>query len=266
MFDLVLETALVTNIDDKDKQGKVQINIESKFKNIKKDLLPWAIPLFSNTSNSTMSFNPPVVNSQIWVLRDKYWKRFYYLTNRYFYNLFDFSKVNGLLDKCEKINKDYKNITFNYFADKTVIFHNNSDGSTGIINSQGTLLYIDKDGSFVRNVAKDEISEIKGNEDKKIKGKSTVEISGDSSFKCNGKETKTANSFNYTSKGDIKLKSTTPSLVEIGNAVSTLGSILVELCTDLSGLVTVGTRTSHTSPTLSGQMATLIPKIKTTFK
>ena len=75
MFDLTLETAKVTSIDDKDKQGKIQINIESKFKNFKKDLLPWAIPLISNTSDSTMSFNPPKVNSQVWVLVDKYFKR-----------------------------------------------------------------------------------------------------------------------------------------------------------------------------------------------
>ena len=70
-------------------------------------------------------------------------KRFYYLTNRYFYNLFDFSKVSGLLDKCDKINKDYKNIRFNYYEDGTLLFHNNNDGSSGIVTSQGTVIYID---------------------------------------------------------------------------------------------------------------------------
>ena len=97
MFDLTLETAKVVSIEDKDKQGKIQINIESKFKNIKKDLLPWAIPLFSDICSDTMSMNLPSVDSQVWILRDKYWKRFYYLTNRYFYNLFDFSNTCCLI-------------------------------------------------------------------------------------------------------------------------------------------------------------------------
>ena len=235
MFDLTLETAKVVDINDKDKQGKIQINIESKFKNFKKDLLPWAIPLFSDTSSDTMSFNPPSVNSQVWVLVDKYYKRFYYLTNRYFYNLFDFSKVSGLLDKCDKINKDYQNITFHYFKDKTLIFHNNNDGSSGIVNSQNSIIYIDKDGSFVREINKDELSTIKGKMEYKV-------------------------------DGNIIIKSPKNSTVEIGNTVSTLGKILQELCDDLSKLQTIGSPGTHTSPTLTAQMTVLNTKIKNVFK
>ena len=69
--DLTLYCAKVTDINDKDKQGKIQINIESRFKDFKKDDYPWAIPLLSDVSESTMSFNPPKVNSQVWVLVDK---------------------------------------------------------------------------------------------------------------------------------------------------------------------------------------------------
>ena len=267
MFDLTLETAKVVDIDDTDRQGKIQINIESRFKDFKKDDYPWAIPLLSDVSESTMSFNPPKVNSQVWVLVDKYWKRFYYLTNRYFYNLFDFSKVSGLLDKCNKINKDYKNIRFNYYEDGTLLFHNNNDGSSGIVTSQGSFVYIDKDGDFVRNIEKDEITEIKGNREEKIKGKNTVEIDGNSEITYKGKDIKNITSnMEYTTKGQIILKSSTPSLVEIGNTVTTLGSILQELCTDLSSLTTTGSETTHTSPTLTSQMLTLLPKIKMTFK
>lgn len=235
MFDLTLECAKVVDIDDKDKKGKIQINIESKFKNFKKDLLPWAIPLFSDVCSDTMSMNLPSVDSQVWVLVDKYYKRFYYLTNRYFYNLFDFSKVKGLLDKCDKINKDYKNIAFRYFKDKTLIFHNNEDGSSGIVNSQGTFVYIDKDGSLVREVKKDELATIKGKMEYKV-------------------------------DGDITIKSPRTSTVEIGNTVSTLGKILEELCNDLSQLTTVGSPSTHTSPTLTTQMTTLNAKIKNVFK
>lgn len=265
--DLTLHCAKVTDIDDRDKQGKIQINIESRFKDFKKDDYPWAIPLLSDVSESTMSFNPPKVNSQVWVLVDKYFKRFYYLTNRYFYNLFDFSKVSGLLDKCDKINKDYKNIRFNYYEDGTLLFHNNNDGSSGIITSQGTFIYINKDGDFVRNIKKDEIIEIKGNKEETIKGKNNVEIDGNSEFVCKGKDIRNVTSnIEYTAKGQVTLKSSTSALIEIGNAVTTLGSILQELCTDLSTLTTVGTSTQQTSPTLTSQMLSLLPKIKTTFK
>ena len=265
--DLTLYCAKVIDIDDTDKQGKIQINIESRFKDFKKNDYPWAIPLLSDVSESTMSFNPPKVNSQVWVLVDKYWKRFYYLTNRYFYNLFDFSKVSGLLDKCDKINKDYKNIRFNYYEDGTLLFHNNNDGSSGIVTSQGTVIYIDKDGDLVRNVEKDEITEIKGDRKETIKGKSEVSIQGDYNLNVKGKEVRSITSnLDYQTKGSITLKSTTPSLVEIGNTVATLGSILNELCQDLAKLATVGSPGSHTSPTLTAQMLTLIPKIKMVFK
>ena len=51
--DLILETAKVVDINDPSKKGMIQINIESKMANIKKNLLPWAIPLFSDISNGT---------------------------------------------------------------------------------------------------------------------------------------------------------------------------------------------------------------------
>ena len=232
--DLTLECAKVVDINDKDKQGKIQINIESKFKDFKKDLLPWAIPLFSDTSSDTMSFNPPSVDSQVWVLVDKYYKRFYYLTNRYFYNLFDFSKVNGLLNKCSKINKDYKNITFRYFKDKTLIFHNNEDGSSGIVNSHGTVIYINKEGDYIREINKDEEVTIKGKMD-------------------------------YKANGSVTIRSLA-STIEIGNAVGTLGSVLLELCTALSSVVTIGSPAVHTSPTLTAFMGELIPKITAIFR
>lgn len=266
MFELTLETAKVIDIDDKDKQGKIQIDIESVFKDYKKDDYPWAIPLLSNISSDTLSFNPPKEGSQVWVLRDYYWKRFYYLTNRYFYNLFDFSKISGLLDKCDKINTDYKNIRFNYYLDGTLLFHNNKDGSSGVITSQGTIIYINKDGDFIRNIEKDEIAEIKGNKEEKIEGDNTIEINGNSEITCKGKDTRIINSnMEYSARGQVSLKSSSSSLVEIGNTVSTLGAILQELCTDLSNLVTTGSKTQHTSPVLTSQMLSLLSKIKMVF-
>lgn len=268
MFDLTLETAKVVDINDPKKEGKIQINIESKFKNFKKDLLPWAIPLISNTSDSTMSFNPPKVGSQVWVLRDEYWKRFYYISNRYFYNLFDFSKISGLLDKCDKINKEYKNIRFNYYEDGTLLFHNNQDGSSGIVNSQETVIYIDSEGNFVRNINKDEIIEIKGDRKETINGKSTIKITKDYECTINGKDIRNITSnMDYNVNGNITLKSKTLGQVEIGNTIATVGSLLSDLCTALTSLTTVGNQnTQSASPAFTAQISSLLAKIKLTLK
>lgn len=263
--DLTLECAKVIDIDDKDQQGKIQINIESRFKNFKKDLLPWAIPLISDTSNSTMSFNPPSVGSQVWVLTDKFYKRFYYISNRYFYNLFDFSKISGLLNKCNKINKDYKNIRFTYFADGSLIFHNNNDGSSGIINSQGTYIYIDSEGSLIKTINKDEIIDMNGNRTENIKGKVNGTIQGNSEYTINGKEVRTSMlSSEYSSNGSISLKSKTIGQVEIGNTISTLGNLLTELCADLSSIMIVSPIGSPqpATPDFIARISSLMAKIK----
>ena len=266
MFDLTLKTAKVISTEDKDQRGKVQISIESVSDGWKKDLLPWAIPLISNVADGTMEMHLPKVNSQVWVLVDKYFKRFYYISNRYFYNLFDFSKVSGLLDKCNKIDKEYKNIDFKYFADKTLVFHNNSDGSSGIITSQGTLIYLDKDGSLVKEITKDEITTVNGDKNETIKGKENIEINGQSTTTYKNKQiVDCKSSYEHTTQGAITIKAKTPSLIEIGNTVTTLGAILTELCQDLSTLTTQGS-TTQTSPTLTAQMMALLPKIKATLK
>ena len=265
--DLSLRTALVVSTDDKDKEGKIQISIESVSEGWRKDLLPWAIPLISNVSNGTMEMHLPKEGSQVWVLVDKYFKRFYYLSNRYFYNLFDFSKVSGLLNKCDKIDTEYKNVDFKYYLDGTLLFHNNSDGSSGIITSQGTLVYIDKDGTLVKEIEKDETITVNGDKKENIKGKNTVEIGDDSTTTYKGKKVEECkSSYECISQTSITLKSKTPSLIEIGNSISTLGSILTELCQDLASLTIQGTGVPQTSPKLTAQMATLLPKIKSTFK
>lgn len=265
--DLSLRTALVVSIDDPDKEGKIQISIESVSEGWRKDLLPWAIPLISNVADGTMEMHLPKEGSQVWVLVDKYYKRFYYLSNRYFYNLFDFSKVSGLLNKCDKINTEYKNIDFKYFADKTLLFHNSLDGSSGIITSQGTLIYIDKEGTLVKEIEKDEKITIKGNKEETIKGKETIEVNGQSSSIYKNKRTiDCKSSLEVNTQNSITIKAKTPSLLEIGNTITTLGSILTELCQDLSALTTQGNEYTHTSPTLTAQMLALLPKIKTTFK
>jgi len=267
MFDLTLHTAKVVSIDDPNKKGAIQVSIESVSDGWDKSLLPWAIPLISNISDGTWEIHLPKEGSQVWVLVDKYWKRFYYLSNRYFYNLFDFSKVSGLLAKCEKINTEYKNVDFKYFLDGTLVFHNNSDGSSGIVNSVGTLIYIDKDGDLVKEISKNEKTSIKGNKNEIIDGRENVEVKGNSSTNYKNKRSVNCNStLDISAMSSISLKSKTSSLLEIGNTVATLGAILTEICQDLATLTTTGSPNNHTSPQLSAQMASILPKIKMTFK
>lgn len=267
MFDLKLKTARVISIDDSDEKGKIQISIESEFENIDQSLLPWAVPLFSNLSDSSIEMHLPAVNSLVWILVDKYYKRFYYLSNRYFYGLFDFSKVKGLLDKCEKINTEYKNIDCKYYSDGTLLFHNNSDGSSGIITKHGTSIFIDKDGTLNELIKQDKISKIEKNKNETIEGTETKVVKKQANMSYKNKFTlESDGEMNISSKTDISLKSKTNSLIEIGNSINTLGSILTELCNDLSMLVTTGSSNSHTSPTLTSQMNILLAKIKLVLK
>ena len=265
MFELKLYTGKAISTDDPDKEGKIQISIESVSEGWRKDLLPWAIPLISNVSNGTMEMHLPKEGSQVWVLVDKYYKRFYYLSNRYFYNLFDFSKVSGLLNKCDKINKEYKNIDFKYYEDGTLLFHNNSDSSSGIIQLEGTLIYLNSEGSIIHNIARDEIHEIKNDLNCNVSGdsnlscKNNIELPSDKSVNFSSKS-----SMNFSSKSSINI--TSNSLISLGNSVGTIGSVLIELCNDLSSLSTTGNSNLHTSPTLTAQMVSLIPKINSIFK
>lgn len=267
MFDLSLKTARVMSVDDPDKQGKIQISIEPEFKDMKTNLLPWAIPMISNTSNSSIENHPPKVDSKIWILVDKYYKRFYYISNRYFYNLFDFSKVSGLLDKCEKINKDYKNIDFKYYIDGTLVFHNNSDGSSGMITKHGTLIYVNENGDLIKKIEGNSESTINKDNTENISGKHTVNVDGNCSINCKKRyELESSGNLEISSKSEMSFASKTNGLVKIGNTVNTLGSILSELCQDLSVLTTTGSAGVSTSPTLTSQMTVLLSKIKMTFK
>lgn len=148
-MELNLYDALVVSIDDKDKKGKIQIQILPEQKDVKKADLPWAIPFSSINSISILSLDLPEQNSMIRVLVDKYWRRFYYLSNRFFTELFDFSKIDSILGEVDEIaNKDYKNLTFRLYLDGGLDFHNNNDGSHGFIHKSGAYSMFDKDGKI----------------------------------------------------------------------------------------------------------------------
>ena len=95
-----------------------------------------------------------------------------------------------------------------------------------------------------------------------------TKLSKDCEYNINGKDIRSVNSnIDYTSNGSIRLKSKTINQVEIGNAINTLGSILQELCYDLTMLTTTGSEYSHSaSPIFIGLINSLQSKVKLTFK
>ena len=128
-------------------------------------------------------------------------------------------------------------------------------------------MYIDKEGTLVKEIEKDEKITIKGNKEETIKGKENIEINGQSSTTYKNKRTiDCKSSLEVNTQSSITIKAKTPSLLEIGNTITTLGYVLAEICQDLSSLQTVGSPANHTSPTLTSQMLALLPKIKSTFK
>lgn len=163
-----LYTATVIDIDDKDKKGKIKIQILPELEGVDEELLPWAVPFQSEVSEKTLSNNLPSLESTIWVLVDETWKRFFYLNNRYFEGLFEFSNVENVISKIAELNdKEYKNLDFILYEDGSVSFHNNSDGSHGFVQKNGTYQIFDKDGNITINtgknkfVLKNELSDIK---------------------------------------------------------------------------------------------------------
>lgn len=272
MTDFKLYDATVIDTDDTDKQGKIKIRIQPYFENIEVEGLPWAIPFIQDSTSKTLCNDLPSVNSTVRVLVSDNWKRFYYLGNRYFYNLFDFSKVSDKLSNLENIDTKYKNLKFRMFEDGGIIFHNISDGSHGFIQSTGTYIYFDKNGSIITSSKKDINISHKGELKYENEGKVTIHTKDDLTLKSDKniniestlKLSEKANGMDFTSNSDVNIKAT--SLIDIGNNVSSLGKILLELMTDLSALVTIGSPTNHTSPTLTAQMGTLITKLSSTFK
>jgi len=148
--ELCLRKAIVINIDDPDKKGKIQVRVLPDLKNVEDNLLPWAIPYSSLNSTSIMSNDLPEVNSIVRVFVREDYQRVYYMLNQYFYSLFDFNKVDSALSKISTISdKQYKNIVFRLYIDGGLEFHNNSTGEHGFIHKSGNSIYMDKDGKIL---------------------------------------------------------------------------------------------------------------------
>lgn len=150
MMDLKLYTASVISIDDPSQRSKIQIRVLPELKDVSPELLPWAIPFFSVQGGTTLSQDLPEVGSTIRCLVNKSWKRFYYLPNRFFENLFDFSKISTKLTTLG-VSTGYKDLKFRLYSDGGLEFHNNSTGEHGFLHKSGSYQIFTASGEIKIN-------------------------------------------------------------------------------------------------------------------
>ncbi|MGD9678181.1 MAG: hypothetical protein AB7V16_07430 [Vulcanibacillus sp.] len=147
MVSLTLYEALVVDINDETKKRKVKVRLLPEHKDVKEVNLPWASPFTGANDELEFENDLPEKDSVVYILVDKYFKRFYYIGNKYFYNLFDYAKVEDSLSNASEVsNTDYKNIKFRLYPDGGLEFHNKIDGSHGFIHKSGNYSIFDSTG------------------------------------------------------------------------------------------------------------------------
>jgi len=177
MIELNLYEAIVVDTNDDTKKRRIKIRVLPEHKDVKASDLPWASPYYGIGSNDESENDLPIKDSIVGVFIDKYFKRFYYIGNKFFYDIFDFSVVDSAISKASEIsNKDYKNIKFRLYVDGGLEFHNKQDGSHGFIHKSGSYSIFDADGNI--------ISDSKS-KDMKVRGKN-IEIESNSSTTIKG--------------------------------------------------------------------------------
>lgn len=148
-----LYDAKVISIDDPDTKGKIQIQILPELKDIATSNLPWAIPFISHSSSSEIENDLPIVGSLVRVLVSNRWKRFYYLPNRFFEDLFNFTNVSNTISKASEITGTaYKDLKFRLYKDGGLEFHNNNTGEHGFIHKSGSYQVFDANGNIITNM------------------------------------------------------------------------------------------------------------------
>ncbi len=158
MLNLKLYEAKIIDTEDSTKKRLVKIRILPEHIDVRDSDLPWAAPFTSVHSADEMENDLPQKDSIIYVLVDSLFKRFYYLQGKFFYNLFDYSKVESALSNASSISdKNYNNIKFRLYEDGGLEFHNKKDGSHGFIHKSGSYSIFDKDGNCILDVGSKEV-------------------------------------------------------------------------------------------------------------
>jgi len=155
MIELKLHKAIVIDDNDTDKLSRVKIRILPEFKDVPKNLLPWALPFnhLMGMSGNTFSHNPPVEDSHIWVFfLDKYWKKPYYITGRMIEGLFNYDEWDNIESDIDEINSaSYPNPRFFLLEGGSILFYNTFTKDIGIYHSTKSYAFIKGNGEIYIN-------------------------------------------------------------------------------------------------------------------
>lgn len=257
-------TAKVIDNNDKDKKGKVQVQILPEFNNVlDPSILHWAKPYYDKAGGSMSAgeHNPPEKDSYIKVIiEDKYWKEVFYLDEEYI----DGNNSYQLLDQWSSMFPDmqtpvYPNPRFTKYKEGTVVFRNSETGELGLLHKSGTYIYFDDQGKIKIDSLGQDI-EIKCNNAK-------IEATADAGIKCNNAliestidtEIKCVNA-NINASAEIKLggDSATNSVVFNGTGLN-LSSLLTFLVAHVHDSPQAPTGTLVTAPPTGGSAFSAVP-------
>lgn len=219
MISLKLYRGKVFNIDDPDKQGKIQIRIIPELDDIKikDDNLPWFEPFFGVNGTEIKKFALKK-DTLVWCLIDDLWKRRYYLGYFDRKSFFDYSKISDTLDKIEEISDtEYTNIDFFLYSEGSLDFFNNKTSEKGTIYKDGSYTFHDKDGNIIINTVTKGLKAYNDN--------ATLEIKN---------------------TGEVSIIIGSAEKVIIKNSAQSLLTVMNELIDDIVGLTTIGSPPTHT--------------------
>ena len=148
MKTLYMYYGTVTNINDPEVKGRIQVKVLPEFKDMKEADLPYFKPYFNKgMSASTQSLDLPNVGDKIYVYIDIHFRIFYYITGAFIEGLFDYASIKSSLGAISELsNKEYPNINFELTTDGSISFHNRISGDSGFLHSTGTYWIINANG------------------------------------------------------------------------------------------------------------------------
>lgn len=152
MIDFKWCSAIVTNIEDPNQKGKVQVRVLPYLKDVKEDLLPWYDPFVGVGSTDEVSFNPPKVGSNVIVLYKDTFQYGFYIGQDYIEGFFDYASIESKLSGVTELSDTtYPNLHFKLTEEGNLYFHNVNTGDEGTLHKSGSYTMFDAQGNIIAN-------------------------------------------------------------------------------------------------------------------
>ncbi len=139
----------VTDNNDPDKLGRIQVLVIPELQDISESDLPWAKPIYNSTNGTPTDelryHNIPDVGSYVRLKISEDWTSFYYSQESlYFSSLYDYEDLySQISDVIEDIgDNEYPQPQMQKDTDGFIQFHNTETGERGFIFPSGTALHI----------------------------------------------------------------------------------------------------------------------------